>query len=275
MILFNWQQAGLPREAIASISMINNNSTKTRSRLKRRLRRYNCCAQTTAGFSLIELLVVISIIALLIAVLLPSLRKAKQQANKLVCSSNLRQCGIALEAYKQDSHRRLPPSSCHIKKPEEFWLNVLSEYTGEQLLFRCPADKAKNFVDWDKLLKDQKDKRYSSFALNALLDHIHYRYSNDKNHYNKTSNIPRPDRCIWISEAPNTENFLQADHIHPEAWEGSVEYAKRFIAHNRHMGTSNYLFADGHAENLVFEDTYSRHKCLWYPETAPKLPPNP
>lgn len=82
--------------------------------------------------------------------------------------------------------------------------------------------------------------------------------------------------CIWISEAPATEQFNLADHIHPESWEGSVEYAKRFIAWDRHKGTSNYLFTDGHAENLKFEQTYVwPNKCYWYPEAAPKWPENP
>ena len=82
--------------------------------------------------------------------------------------------------------------------------------------------------------------------------------------------------CIWISEAPDTESFDLADHIHPESWEGSVEYAKQFVAWDRHKKTSNYLFADGHAEGLAFEQTYQwPYTCYWYPEAAPKWPEIP
>jgi prepilin-type N-terminal cleavage/methylation domain-containing protein/prepilin-type processing-associated H-X9-DG protein len=52
-----------------------------------------------SGFTLIELLVVISVIAVLMAVLLPALRKAKEQASRITCSSNLKQMGVATGVY--------------------------------------------------------------------------------------------------------------------------------------------------------------------------------
>ncbi|HON90486.1 MAG TPA: type II secretion system protein [Sedimentisphaerales bacterium] len=232
--------------------------------------------QSYGAFTLIELLVVISIIAILMGVLLPSLNRARKQAQKIACRSNLRQMGIALQTYLPDSGYRLPPSSCHVREPNDHWLRVLTRYTKEQLLFRCPSDKGKEFVDWDKPLNKQKDARYSSFAVNSLLDPICYRYGAGPNRYNCVNSIRRPMSCIWISEAPATESFRLADHIHPETWEGSVDYAKQFIAWDRHQGISHYLFADGHAEGLKFEHTYEYPGvCNWYPETAPKWPENP
>ncbi len=228
------------------------------------------------GFTLVELLVVVAIIALLVSILLPALGQARKQAKKLVCSSNMRQIGIAINAYTIDSKNHLPPSSCRISDPDQYWLKVLSDYIDGQLLFHCPSDKANNFVDWDKPLIKQKDKRYSSFSVNALLDPVCYRYGHSANSYNLVDKIRRPMSCIWISEAPNTEAFLLADHIHPESWEGSVDYAKTFIAWDRHMGKSNYLFADGHVETLEFEETYQWPRtCYWYPESAPAWPDNP
>ena len=57
------------------------------------------------GFTLIELLVVIAILALLLSVILPALKKAKDQAKRLICFSNMRQVGIAINAYIIDSKK--------------------------------------------------------------------------------------------------------------------------------------------------------------------------
>lgn len=54
------------------------------------------------GFTLIELLVVIAIIALLLSIIMPALKKAKKQAQNLICRSNLRQWGAVFTMYLQD-----------------------------------------------------------------------------------------------------------------------------------------------------------------------------
>ncbi len=61
------------------------------------------------GFTLIELLVVISIISLLVAMLLPSVEKARHSGEQIVCEANLRQAGIALQAYVSDWDNWIPP----------------------------------------------------------------------------------------------------------------------------------------------------------------------
>jgi prepilin-type N-terminal cleavage/methylation domain-containing protein len=73
--------------------------------LTRRMRRGGAAH---AGFTLIELLVVIGIVGVLIAILVPALRKARLSAGQTVCASNLRQMGAALTMYVNENRGRLP-----------------------------------------------------------------------------------------------------------------------------------------------------------------------
>jgi prepilin-type N-terminal cleavage/methylation domain-containing protein len=66
--------------------------------------------RTTKGFTLVELLVVIGIIALLISILLPSLNKARETANRAKCLSNLKQIGTAIRVYETQNNGQYPRS---------------------------------------------------------------------------------------------------------------------------------------------------------------------
>lgn len=92
------------------------------------------------GFTLVELLVVIGLIAVLIALLMPALTKARRQAEKVTCQSNLRQVGQALLMYAQNWKGWMYPPGLHSgKAPANCWPVVVFNKWNPPILL-CPSD---------------------------------------------------------------------------------------------------------------------------------------
>ncbi len=91
------------------------------------------------GFTLIELLVVIAVIALLIAILVPVLRSAREQAQRVVCLSNLRQLTLAWVAYADDNDGKLVSSSWAARPPRSIETGTLWPYLRDLDIYRCPS----------------------------------------------------------------------------------------------------------------------------------------
>ena len=97
------------------------------------------------AFTLIELLVVIAIIAILAAILFPVFARAREQARKTACLSNLKQIGTAHMLYAQDYEENIAPAEAGpVPGPAAFgWADLIQPYTKNEHLFNCPSTRDK------------------------------------------------------------------------------------------------------------------------------------
>jgi prepilin-type N-terminal cleavage/methylation domain-containing protein/prepilin-type processing-associated H-X9-DG protein len=104
-----------------------------------------------AGFTLIELLVVIAIISILAAILFPVFGRARENARRSSCQSNLKQIGLAIEQYKQDFDGAYPMAYYYLNGATSangyaHWSGNVQPYVKSMQLFVCPSHAAGGFT---------------------------------------------------------------------------------------------------------------------------------
>ena len=189
-----------------------------------------------AGFTLVEILVVIAIIALLAAVSIVGLTTAIHSANRAKCLANLRSIGAGILTYGNDNNLDFPLAD------NDAWDIALNSYIGGQSttaanpVLKCPEDSR-------PLSAGGKFAR--SYAFNGNLPA-------------KTNQVPYPSNTIMIAE------WYSGGATGPGGAESNYQYAPEFntIAYSvgdipapagktgYHGATSNFVFVDGHAESL-------------------------
>lgn len=206
------------------------------------------------GFTLVELLVVVSIIALLISILLPSLKRARDQARQTVCASNMRGLVMAVHTYAtaNDDHL-VTVGLSHGGSVNEHaaWINTLRRDFGNELLARCPADTSKHWREPAPGTTDQL--RRTSYATNYYT----IKPIAGQGPFDRLSLFKRPSATIYLVELAEEGQFAAADHVHPENWLlDPPRKSKEEMEVEQHVKRANYAFIDAHVETLTFKQTY-------------------
>lgn len=208
--------------------------------------------QISKAFTLIELLVVIAIIALLVSILLPSLKQAKELAKDASCKVNVRSLGMAMNMYLSDSSEKFPSATgTYITDSYYYALSGYLDLTaadctaiaggtkGRHHVFACPSTVLSDQMIFGKLTSEV------DYAMS-------YRMAN-----RKVSEIMYPAKTVLLIDANGSATL---------AWSIASMFPYCRFRHTRE--TANMLFVDTHQETRpeedMSEDDFSNVDKWWW-----------
>jgi len=199
-------------------------------------------------FTLIELLVVIAIIAIIAALLLPGLKKAKDMAKRSACQGNLKQIGVCVVGYMDDNAGWLPQSDANIAN--NLWRYQIAQYAGINVtsqtdvklassIFKCPS--------WN-YISGVASCNQSGYAWNQL--YLGYLGGSWPVAPVKMSQVLKPSGTIMAADTTD----WYASSGSPGQWDVEKLYWPSLAANfspnlpvgNRHSGGVNILWCDFH-----------------------------
>ena len=189
------------------------------------------------GFTLIELLVVIAIIAILAAILFPVFARARENARKSNCASNLKQLGLAILAYAQDYDEMFPKYTLkNVPTDKNDWHEVIDPYVKNTLLKRCPSIKGSTLgygANWRHIICYPKEDLWA--GLDVTL-----------------AQFQRPSEALVLSDSHSGTTgegtsgmaAIYCPHCYSTPPYDYVNYA----VSSRHSEGANCLMMDGHVK---------------------------
>jgi prepilin-type N-terminal cleavage/methylation domain-containing protein/prepilin-type processing-associated H-X9-DG protein len=192
--------------------------------------------QARRGYTLVEVMVAVAVLAVCASLIMPSLDRMKAKAQRSACVSHLRQIGTASLTYHADRGTILP----WYTNADGYWWNALTPYLGaDRKIFHCPADKA-----------------YREFALDSTISYgWNYKLTGhgdsgaNPNDFVRIATYSRPGQVPIATDGPGGPVAGQED-----SWGYIDERAVHTADPKRHEGQGNTLYLDGHVEALRTED---------------------
>ncbi|HEY3857647.1 MAG TPA: prepilin-type N-terminal cleavage/methylation domain-containing protein [Verrucomicrobiae bacterium] len=220
------------------------------------------------GFTLIELLVVIAIIAILAAMLLPSLSKAKVSAQSTACENNLKQLDLAWTIYAGDNQNRMPgnwpaeatswidgaigdvSTPAGVTNPLPITKGLLFPYCPNIAVYKCPGNVSGSGIESGPLRNVSPIRNYSIEGRMgaghppATADDTTYILTAAFPLYDKVTEVMWPSPTMAITFVDESINTIDDGYFAVQAatteWQNSPT--------GRHNRGAPFGFADGHAE---------------------------
>lgn len=196
------------------------------------------------GFTLVELLVVIAVIATLIGLLLPAVQRARGSARAVACKNQLRQIGLAVHQFC-DLHNGDFPEWSHAGEGRS-WLMTLADHLEHVDAIRICADDPRG--------AERLAEGATSYVLSDYLS-----AENVPDAARNLRQVPSTSKTLAVFEGADArEPNPLYDHAHASQWFSAFNLQWELVSlavHedlqlNRHHETSHYLYVDGHVESL-------------------------
>ena len=193
------------------------------------------------GFTLIELLVVIAIIAILAAILFPVFARARENARRTSCQSNLKQIALGVFQYKQDYDEKLPvpaySNGAGTSASPYGWADSLQPYLKSTQILVCPSNTTSTPIDMTGVPGygpgSKRSYRMASYLMASSL-----------------SAVNAPALTVQLVDARNTGTTPATWYFGYEA-DATGQVNDGGSQNVRHLNTLNFLYADGHVKALV------------------------